>query len=62
MFETKNVITTNGKRYALVIQGNGMIEVRAEVPRAPAYDVVCTVTELFEAVRSHSGGDVKDLY
>jgi hypothetical protein len=60
--DTRTVITTNGKRYELIICGDGTVEICADTPDTPAFCTVGSVTEALEAIRSHSGGDVKDLY
>jgi hypothetical protein len=60
--DTRTVITTNGRRYALVIHGDGTVGVCADTPDIPAFCTVSSVTEALEAIRSHSGGNVKDLY
>jgi hypothetical protein len=59
---TKTAITTNGKRYALVIHGDGTIEVCADTAHGPPFCTVGCVADALDAIRWHSGGDIKDLY
>jgi hypothetical protein len=61
-YQTKSVITTNGKRYALVIHGDGTIEVCADMLHAPPFCAVGNLADALDAIRWHSGGDIKDLY
>jgi hypothetical protein len=60
--DTRTVITTNGKRYALTIQRDGSVSVCADMPGMPALCTVGSISEALEAIRAHSGGDVKDMY
>ena len=58
---TRTVITTNGKRYTLIIHGCGTVGVCADALDTPAFCVVGSVTEAIEFINSHSGGQLKDM-
>ena len=59
--DTRTVITTNGKRYTLISHGCGTVGVCADALDMPAFCVLGSVTEALEFIRSHSGGNVKDM-